>query len=164
MSTLSDQLTALTTMTPAELRAEWRRVYRASPPRLTPDLLMRGIAFRLQERALGGLPSSIARELDRAAKRLLRGESLGSKADARLKPGTRLVRQWNGTTYSVLVTEDGFLMGDRRFTSLTHVAEAITGAHWSGPRFFGVKATRGTTGAAAASSARRVSAAQLASS
>ncbi|MBB6229523.1 hypothetical protein FHS79_003726 [Polymorphobacter multimanifer] len=161
MASLADQLAALPAMSPAQLRAEWRRVYRAAPPRLTPDLLVRGIAYRLQERSHGGLPAGTARELDRAAKRLLRGDSVGALGDTRLKPGTRLVRHWNGTSYSVLVSGDGFIMDGRSFTSLSHVAEAITGAHWSGPRFFGVKASvSGPVGAAAASSARRVSAAR----
>ena len=161
MASLTEQLMALATMSPAQLRAEWRRVYRAAPPRLTPDLLMRGIAYRLQERSQGGLPAGIARELDRAAKRLLRGDDLRVKPDIGLRPGTRLVRHWKGTTYSVLVSEDGFIMNGRSFTSLTKVAEAITGGHWSGPRFFGVKATASAlSGAAAASSARRVSAAR----
>ena len=155
MASLTETLAALATMSPAQLRAEWRRVYRTSPPRLTPDLLIRGIAYRLQERAHGGLPPATARQLDREAKRLLRGDAPASKPELRLKPGTRLVRSWNGTTYSVLVTDSGFVMGDRNFTSLSHIAETITGAHWSGPRFFGVKASRATTGAAAVSAARR---------
>jgi hypothetical protein len=72
------------------------------------------------------------------------------------------VPSWNGATYSVLVTDDGFMLGERRFGSLSNVAEAITGAHWSGPRFFGVKPVVTTTGAAAASAARRVTAASQA--
>lgn len=159
MATLTEQLTALATMSPAQLRAEWRRLYRSPPPRLTPDLLLRGIAYRLQERAQGGLAASVARELDGVARRLARGERLEAKHTARLRSGTRLVRRWNGVTYSVLVTDDGFVLGDRSFTSLSHVAEAITGAHWSGPRFFGVKPVVATTGAAAASAARRVASA-----
>jgi hypothetical protein len=162
MASLTENLAALATMSPAQLRAEWRRVYRTSPPRLTPDLLIRGIAYRLQERAHGGLPPATARQLDRMAQRLLRGDGPANKPELRLKPGTRLVRSWNGTTYSVLVTNDGFAMGDRNFTSLSHVAEVITGAHWSGPRFFGIKAGRATIGAAAASASRREAAAAIA--
>lgn len=158
MGNLTDSLAALATMSPAQLRSEWRSVYRASPPQLTPDLLMRGIAYRLQERAFGSLPALAVRQLDREAKRLERGDAAAGKAELRLKPGTRLVRSWNGTTYSVLVTDDAYVMGDRSFTSLTHVAEAITGAHWSGPRFFGLKTKRGTIGAAAKSVTRRESA------
>ncbi|WP_439533448.1 DUF2924 domain-containing protein [Polymorphobacter sp.] len=165
MTVLTEQLAALPAMSPAQLRAEWRRVYRTAPPRLTPDLLVRGIAYRLQERSQGGLPAGTARELDRAAQRLLRGDSLGPRGDTRLKPGTRLVRHWNGTTYNVLVSENGFIMDGRSFTSLSHVAKAITGAHWSGPRFVGVKlSVGGQVGAAAMSSARRVSAVRAAAS
>jgi len=154
MGSLTETLAALATMSPAQLRSEWRRVYRTSPPKLTPDLLVRGIAYRLQERACGGLPSSAIRHLDREAKRIERGDAAAGKPELRLKPGTRLIRSWNGTTYSVLVTDDAYVMGDRSFTSLTHVAEAITGAHWSGPRFFGLKPKRGAIGAAARSVAR----------
>ncbi len=60
----------------------------------------------------------------------------------RLRPGTRLLRTWRGRTMSVTVLEDGFLFEDRRYTSLTEVAKAITGAHWSGPRFFGLAKVR----------------------
>ena len=159
MATLTEQLAQLATMSPVQLRAEWRRLYRSHPPRLTADLLLRGITYRLQERAQGGLPANIARELDRVAKRLMQGDGTGAKQIARLKSGTRLVRRWNGVTYNLLVTDDGFVLGDRRFGSLSHVAEAITGAHWSGPQFFGVKPTPSTTGAAAASAVRRAAAA-----
>jgi hypothetical protein len=63
--------------------------------------------------------------------------------EIRLRPGTRLVRSWNGTGYSVLVTEGGFLFEDQTYRSLSHIARAITGARWSGPRFFGLKARAG---------------------
>ena len=157
MPHIHDQLMALACLSPAQLRAEWRRVYRASPPRLTPNLLLRGIAFRVQERALGGLSAVTANLLDRTARQLERAEKIdpGSGHHQRLKPGSRLVRSWNGKTYSVLVTDAGFLLGDQQFSSLSQVAQAITGAHWSGPRFFGVRATRTNTGAAASSAARR---------
>jgi hypothetical protein len=94
MANISDQLAALKAMTPAQLRAEWRRVYRTSPPRLTPDLLLRGIAFRLQERALGGLSAASGSLLDRTARQLERSEKAepGIGPHQRLKPGTRLVR------------------------------------------------------------------------
>lgn len=147
MATFAEQLAALVTMSPAQLRTEWRRVHLAPPsPRLTTDLLRRGIAYKLQERVHGGLPSHIARELDRLAKRTLaevaagRASTVGdrSREEPRLRPGTRLVRSWQGRTYSVLVTEHGFVMDDREYPSLSRIAEAVTGTHWSGPRFFGL--------------------------
>ncbi len=138
-------------MSPAQLRAEWRRVFRASPPALTPDLLRRGIAYRVQERVHGGLTPATVRTLRRAA-------AAGNSADPGrdevvLKPGTRLVRSWRGTTYSVLADADGFVMAGERYGSLSQVAATITGAHWSGPRFFGVRAGARTVGAAATSAA-----------
>lgn len=138
-------MVALATMSPAQLRAEWRRVYRALPPALASDLMRRGIAYRLQERAQGGLPAAIERELDRAGKRMEQGASLPA-GEVRLKAGTRLVRSWKGKTYSVLVAENGFVFADRRLTSLSQIAELITGAHWSGPRFFGIKPRAGAGG------------------
>lgn len=149
-----DELAALMIKSPAQLRSEWRRVLRAPPPDLTPDLLRRGIAYRLQERRHGGLTTTLVRNLDRLAAKLARGEALPSARERQLKPGTRLVRQWNHATHVVLVTDDGYVMDDRRFTSLTQIAQAITGAHWSGPRFFGLRAKGAVSGAAAASGAR----------
>src|SRR2546430_15089939 len=130
-------------MTVFELRGEWRRLHRAPPPmRLSRDLLMRGITYKLQERPLGGLSNSIVRKLERL--------NLDSEADAQkparpisLKAGTRLVREWRGVTYTVLVHAEGFEWLGRRFRSLTIVAREITGAHWSGPRFFGLRKRAG---------------------
>ena len=154
MTRLADELAALATMSPAQLRAEWRRVYRASPPPLTPDLLLRDIAYRLQERIHGSVSLKTVRAIRRLAEQASQ-QATDVVAKVRVKPGTRLVRNWNGTTYSVLVTDDGFMLGQKRFSSLSHVARQITGAHWSGPRFFGVKAVATTTGAAAMSAATR---------
>ena len=154
MAGLPDDLSALATMSPVQLRAEWRRVYRAAPPPLTPDLLARGIAYRLQEKVYGGVPPKIVRSIRRLAEQALRNAA-DPVARIQVKPGTRLIRSWQGTTYSVLVTDDGFMLGERTFGSLSHVAKTITGAHWSGPRFFGVKAARMTTGAAARSETSR---------
>jgi hypothetical protein len=157
MAALPHDLAALTAMSPAQLRSEWRRVYRSAPPPLTPDLLLRGIAYRLQERVHGGVPAKTVTAIRRLAERAER-DAADPVSRVQVKPGTRLVRSWNGTTYSVLVTDDGFMLGEARFASLSHVARAITGAHWSGPRFFGVKAAVLTTGAAAASARRRAAA------
>jgi hypothetical protein len=57
-----------------------------------------------------------------------------------LKPGARLVREWRGRTHTVTVTEDGFEYAGENYPSLTKIAKKITGAHWSGPRFFGLLA------------------------
>jgi hypothetical protein len=139
MTALERQLTELAGMSPAQLRAKWRDCWRKPAPAIGPDLLRRGIAWKLQARVNGGLPSHIKRELEKAAERLRRGEELISSGPPSLKPGTRLVRQWRGRVHHVLVLDDGYEYAARRFSSLTQVATAITGTHWSGPSFFGVK-------------------------
>lgn len=125
----------LATMSPAELRVEWRRVYRAPSPRFTPDFLRRGIAYRLQEQVLGGLSKRAVRDLERTVANL----AAPKKSPKALKTGTRLVRSWHGVTHSVIVLEDGFVFEDKLYGSLSAIAEAITGTRWSGPRFFGLK-------------------------
>jgi hypothetical protein len=133
--TIAADLAALTTMSPAQLRETWSAIDRSPPPHLPPALLRRFVAQRLQERRFGALPTLLARELERAA----RGEpaAASARSAARLTPGTRLVREWNGQTIAVEVREDGFAWKDRTWRSLSEIAREVTGAHWSGPRFFG---------------------------
>jgi DUF2924 family protein len=136
---LAEELARLSAATIFELRGEWRRLHRAPPPmRLSRDLLMRGITYKLQERLLGGLSKSILRKLE--------GVSVESEARSAHKPppislkaGTRLIREWRGVTHTVLVQAQGFEWNGRRYRSLTIIAHKITGAHWSGPRFFGLR-------------------------
>lgn len=136
MSKLDEQLEGLATMSPAQLRAEWRRIYKESVPTIGAELMRRAIAHGLQERVHGGLAPAVSRELDRIAKRLARDGSCGN--DRTLKPGTRLVREWHGRTHHVLVLDQGFQFEARAYRSLSQIAQAITGAKWSGPRFFGL--------------------------
>ena len=139
MTALEQHWAELPGMPPAHPRAKWRECWRKPAPDIGPDLLRRGIAWKLQARAHGNLPTHVTRELERAAERLRRGEELISSSRPSLKPGTRLVRQWQGRVLHVLVRDDGYEYEGRRFSSLTQVATAITGTHWSGPTFFGLK-------------------------
>lgn len=132
-------LDPLYTMKPVELRSRWREVYRSVAPDIGPDLLRRGIAYRLQERGQGSLTSATRREIERQIKRLGRDDGVSVRSPF-LKPGTRLVRSWRGKMHRVLVLEGGFEFDGRRYGSLTQIASDITGAHWSGPRFFGLLA------------------------
>lgn len=126
-------------MSPAQLRALWRDCWRKPAPAMAPDLLRRGIAWKLQSRVHGVLAAETKRALDLAAVRLRRGEPITSDRSVSLKPGTRLVREWRGTTHQVVVIEKGYEHEGRQFSSLTQVASAITGTRWSGPTFFGLK-------------------------
>ncbi len=132
------ELSRLEGLTNFELRNEWRRLHGMQPPKsLSRDLLLRGIAYKIQERAFGGLSKSILRRLSGAALEVS-GGTVRKAAPATVKPGARLVRDWNGQTHTVLVLADGVEWRGKRYRSLSLVAREITGAHWSGPRFFGL--------------------------
>ncbi len=123
-----------------ELRREWRRLYHNDPPRISRDLLILGIAYRLQEIEHGGLGKATLRKLRTLAKTLRATGRVGPTPGLSLKPGARLVREWQGRTHTVTVTEDGFDYSGVSYPSLSNIAKKITGAHWSGPRFFGLLA------------------------
>src|SRR6266851_2637183 len=102
-------------------------------------LTLREIAYKMQERAHGGLAPAVKRRLSALAEEI---EANGARALAPaplLKPGTRLLREWGGKTHTVIVVDDGFEYQGERYQSLTQIARRITGAHWSGPRFFGLR-------------------------
>lgn len=145
MKRLKDRLAELIDMSPAQLRAEWRQVFRKPPPPLSPDLLARGIAYRLQEKQHGGLAPATVRELNRLARDLAKNGELRLERETAIKPGTRLVRDWGERSHHITVLDQGFLYEDRHYSSLTQIARAITGARWSGPRFFGIKKRSRTT-------------------
>ena len=123
-----------------ELRREWRRLYGNEPPRISRDLLVLGVAYRLQEIKHGGLGKATLRKLRTLAKTLRATGRVGPTPNLSLKPGARLVREWRGHAHTVSVTEDGFEYAGTHYPSLTKIARKITGAHWSGPRFFGLSA------------------------
>ena len=135
---LSQRIAVLNELTAQRLRDEWRRLYRGQPPRLSRDLLIRTIAYRMQELVYGGLSKATQRKLDALIKELKGKGSIAITPDTSVKSGTRLVREWRGKTHTVVVMEDGFEYAGKIFPSLTKIAHAITGAHWSGPRFFGL--------------------------
>jgi hypothetical protein len=121
-----------------ELRHAWREFHRTGLPLgLSRDLVIRALANQLQERSYGGVSRALRRRL----------QSLATASDKAtmavdpglvLKAGTTLVRQWRGHTHTVLVHNDGYEHEGQRYRSLTAIAERITEAHWSGPRFFGL--------------------------
>lgn len=135
MTRLEKDLAALATMSLAQLREQWSTVVTGSVPSVPTGLLRQLVAYRLQERRHGRLSPIVVRELERA----LAGEAPASAiARPALTPGARLIREWNGRTIAVEVREDGFVWEDRLYRSLSQIAREVTGAHWSGPRFFGL--------------------------
>jgi hypothetical protein len=117
------------------LRQRWRTIFGAIPPKgLTKDILGRMIAYRIQEEAFGGLDRDLVKLLDRLARR-----EKPNELNRRLKPGTVLVREYNGERHTVTVVPDGFVWQDKTYSSLSVIAQAITGTKWNGPRFFGLR-------------------------
>jgi len=119
----------------SELRAAWRAEFRREPPKgLWRDLLLRTLAWRIQEKAFGGH--------DKATLKLLEGygqKKAGDQRCQRLKPGTALVREFGGIRHTVIVVPEGFLWQEKIYSSLSAIAKIITGTNWNGPRFFGLR-------------------------
>ena len=135
-----EQLRQLQRQSTRELGDRWQcEMGIPPPPELSRDLLLRAMADRLQEAALGGLPLAAKRRLAALARSVEKDIGAATASPMlRLKPGSKLVRAWRGKTHSVLVLDEGFEHLGKRYTSLTQIAREITGAHWSGPRFFGL--------------------------
>jgi hypothetical protein len=138
--TIEEQLAAIPTLPRAALVARWRVAYGRAPPKgLSRRLLEYAAAYHLQAQALGGHGPTLRRKLRSRGSSTAKGPAASRKATAPvLAPGSRLVRDWRGRTYTVEVLEGGFLCNGRRYASLSEVARSITGARWSGPRFFGL--------------------------
>ncbi len=136
---LGAELDALARMDAAALRVAWRRLFRAHPPKkLSREMLQLGVAWKLQERALGGLSAVAKRQLTETAQTLASKSGLAKARKVSLKPGARLMRAWGGETHEIEVVESGFVWRGRTWNSLSVIAREITGARWSGPRFFGL--------------------------
>jgi hypothetical protein len=141
---LDNEIARLRGLDVGDLRARWHTVFRrAAPPRLPRHLLFRILAYRLQADQLGDLDADTRRVLDRIGS----GSSDGigrlaaalNRSRTELRPGTLLTREWDGYLQRVTVLADGFSWNGKTYRSLSKVAFAITGSHWNGPRFFGLR-------------------------
>jgi hypothetical protein len=157
---IGDEIAALANLSREELAALWQRAHGSAVPKGTRhDLLIRSAAWQLQAKRFGGLSPNTRRALTAAIKEVERGlmarssryPKLAAEDDPgcadkpvatlhsrRLSPGARLIRDWNGKSHVIDVIENGFVFQAKVYKSLTAIAHQITGAHWSGPRFFGL--------------------------
>lgn len=118
-----------------DLSKAWRSYHgKAPPPRMSQVFMRRVLAYEIQAQRLGGLSKATFKALAQKDGKQKQSSHIGPG----LKPGGRLLREWNGITHVVDVTEDGFLWGGETYRSLSVIARTITGSHWSGPRFFGL--------------------------
>ena len=150
------ELDRLTTMPIAGLRVRYRELFRSDPPKsFGPDLLRRSVAHRIQEKAYGGLARPIQRLLDQMIKEYASKPGGRIVLPRRIKPGSVLVRQWNGKSYRVMVLADGFAYDGKTFGNLSEIAVLITGTRWNGPRFFGLRSKTAETNQLAPSGGSR---------
>ena len=140
---LEEEIASLPALSKAELLTRWRERLKQPPPsHLNKPILVPLLAYRLQEQAFGGLKPAYKRRLRELAESFERSPSGVTKtisSSARIKPGTRMIRQWDGQTHQVTVAEEGFEYKGERYKSLSEIARLITGTRWSGPLFFGLK-------------------------
>jgi Protein of unknown function (DUF2924) len=139
---LEDEIARVRDLDLSGLRARWRSVFRRkAPDHLPRHLLYRMIAYRLQAERLGDLDRDTQRFLERVAEGTWTGDELrsGQRRSRGFRPGTILVREWDGKPQRVMVVDDGFAWNGSTYRSLTEVAFAVTGTRWSGPRFFGLR-------------------------
>ncbi len=139
------EISRIQALNPSDLRLQWREAFKKDVPKaLTMDLLARMLCWHIQEKVFGGH--------DRATLQILAGYA-NSSSDARsvrrLKPGTEIVREYRGERHTVVVTAEGFRWRDGEYSSLTAIAQGITGTNWNGPRFFGLRGGREGAGSAA---------------
>ncbi len=139
MTAIEREIDALADLPRADLVERWRGLYRASPPKgISRRVMVRAIAYEMQARRYGGLRPATSRRLLKLVRGPADAKSVKNITLPKLRPGARLVREWNGSTHMVEVVEGGFVWRGERHSSLSAIARAITGARWSGPRFFGL--------------------------
>jgi Protein of unknown function (DUF2924) len=134
------ELDRLPVMPIVQLRLRYRELFRADPPKsFGPDLLRHSIAYRIQEKAYGGLPRPVQRLLDQLVKAYTAKPDGRLVIPRRIKSGSILVRNWKGKSYRVTVMADGFAYDGVSYGNLSEIAQHITGTRWNGPRFFGLR-------------------------
>jgi len=124
----------------------WRKQFGREPPKyVSVQFMRRALVYEAQVKANGGNSTAVQRALERYLKGSRKKDGKARSAlpasTLSLRPGTHLVREWNGRSYQVEVLETGFRMDGKQYRSLSAIARKITGAHWSGPRFFGLDAS-----------------------
>jgi len=148
---LANELAGLQLLSDEKLNQQFKITYRADPPpRMRRPLLIQALAYRMQEKAQGGLKPATRRLLTSIADDATVRRARPVARERRIKPGTTLLREWHGVQHRLTVLEDGVQFAGERYRSLSEVARKITGSRWSGPLFFGLKsaATEGLHGAA----------------
>jgi hypothetical protein len=141
------QVAALPGKSTPELKGMWRELFGTAAPPYNRAFLIKRLAYRLQELAFGGLSKETEERLDSLARDGVYANPTKMRRKVVDRPisGTRLIREWQGVEHHVTVLDDGFEYQGRRYKSLSVIARTITGTRWSGPLFFGLRKTGGST-------------------
>jgi hypothetical protein len=139
-ATVEAEVDRIAAMNKSELKALWREMHKSEPPQaFGPDLLRRSLAYKVQERAYGGLAPRVRRELDIMTRQIGQRPSSRIELPRRIKSGAVLMREWKGKIFRVTVVDDWFLHEGKTYSNLSEIAGLITGTNWNGPRFFGLR-------------------------
>ena len=134
------RLAALPQLSKAALCDLWKEIFRTVPPaQLRRDVMIPILGYRIQEQAFGSLRPDSLKRLRQLARTFEANPKAGMASTPRFKPGTRLVRQWQGEVHVVQIEDKGYEYKGARYQSLSEIARLITGTRWSGPAFFGIK-------------------------
>lgn len=136
---INEQLKSLSSMTTAQMQALWHQLFGRRPNSVRRDLMIKFLAYRLQERAYRELSSEAKSRLRELARRLESDPNANLADLPVLKPGTQFVRIWRGKSHCVTVLKRGYEYSGKHFMSLSEIARSITGTRWSGPLFFGLR-------------------------
>jgi hypothetical protein len=139
----SSKLQSLPRLLKPALLALWQELFAQPPhPKLRRDLMVPILAYGLQEQAYGGLKPTTRKRLQQMAAEQQKEQNVPLPLLPQLRPGTKLLRQWQGEMHEVLVANDGFEYRAKRYKTLSEIARQITGTRWSGPLFFGLRKIR----------------------
>jgi hypothetical protein len=133
------QINELQRMSLNELRRKWLDLFGTDPAKLSKQYLTRRLAYRIQELTYGGLSKPTREKLSNWAKDPKQTQKKSVRERTTLQLGTRLLRDWHGERYEVIVQEDGFVFQGKKYRSLSAISRSITGRHINGRRFFGLQ-------------------------
>jgi hypothetical protein len=137
--TIAAEISRLSGLPLKQLKAAWSAEFRREVPRgMWRDLVLRTLAWRLQEKAFGGHDRATRKFLEELAQK-----RAGDQRCQRLKAGTVLIRDFEGVRHTVSIVPGGFVWQEKTYASLSAIARIITGTNWNGPRFFGLREGRG---------------------
>ncbi|WP_062262372.1 DUF2924 domain-containing protein [Endozoicomonas arenosclerae] len=138
-SSLAAKVAAIQKMSTKTLLELWPKLYGTDAPKLNKRLLRQRLAFRVQELELGSLSEKHKGRLQRLQKPSAKDKPVPKARVNKPPAGTRITKEYEDETHEVIVTKEGFEYRGQIYRSLSGIAKLITGSHWSGPVFFGLK-------------------------